>query len=99
MPKPKTDTLIALICKAITERYAGDSTAPSLLISHVLNLDVGGPHWYFTVKRYRGRYAFEPYNQLVTKDSDMDRGIRELAKLVIPADTAQRALADAVASL
>jgi hypothetical protein len=59
MAKTPTDDLLALICKAATERWPGDGLAPGVQIAHVTKNTYGdelpAPFWYVALHRYPKR--------------------------------------------
>lgn len=44
--KPETGELLALACKALTERFPEDPTRPGILVSHItVGSPIFRPHW------------------------------------------------------
>jgi hypothetical protein len=97
--KTKTDDLLALICKAATERYPEDRLAPGVQIAHVIEGSTA--FWYVALHRYPKdivAIAFEPQRKIVhkVKNEDLDVAIKELALLMLPKTEAVKDLAEAV---
>ena len=93
MAKIKTDDLIALICKAATERFSEDSWAPGVQIAHVVRN--GERFWYVALHRYQGP-CHERVVVFKTRNADLDVAVRELAAFFAPPHDAQDELLEAL---
>lgn len=110
--KTKTDDLLALICKAATERWPDDGLAPGVQIAHVTRNTYGDarePFWYVALHRYPKKagcvtghdnpFAGLAGNRIVAhkaKHEDLDKAIQLLALELVPKNEAQAELAKAL---
>lgn len=99
--KPKTDELIALLSKALSERYSGDPSLPGV---HIAHLPIGHEgrtkaEWYVACQRFTGSFGAGRTNVDRQTGDDLDDVLLTLAKRVAentPKVAAQRELAKAV---
>jgi hypothetical protein len=87
--KRDTVTLLALICKALTERYSADQCKPGIQVSHLAEKAL----WYVAIHRYS-----LPYGEgriVVRKETgdDLDAVLERIAQTLAPSNDAQRELA------
>lgn len=101
--KTKTDELLALACKAATERWPDDRLAPGIQIAHVKK--TGGNYvFYVALHRYpqtsQTRSLFlERQIEAKTEHEDLDEAIKTIALAIVPLPPpidAQQDLAEAL---
>lgn len=96
-----TDELIALICKALTERFPQDRTRPGLVISHLAKQEGSDDQstFYVSAVRYPNQYgaAKEVIHQ--ARELTLDDAVLRIAEALTPQTPIvvhQRALARAI---
>lgn len=87
--KRDTTTLLALICKALTERYATDQCKPGIQVSHLA--DQG--QWYVAVHRYSLPFGEGRIVVHKAKGDDLDKVLEQIASILVPRNDAQKELA------
>jgi hypothetical protein len=104
--KLETGELLALACKALTERYRSDPWRPGIQIAHIPALTAweGGPtmpaKWYLAAHRYTGSFGASRIVLHKSHCEDLDGGLIALASHIAPPpETAQRDLARALKGL
>lgn len=88
MKKRDTVTLLALICKALSERYATDQCKPGIQVSHLANKGL----WYVAIHRYSLPYGEGRIVAYKTTGADLDECLEQAAKILAPANEAQKEL-------
>lgn len=88
--KRDTVTLLALICKALTERYHTDQSKPGIQVSHLADKGL----WYVAVHRYSLPYGEGRIVVFKTSDPDLDVALERIAATLVPKTDAQRDLAE-----
>lgn len=99
--KTPTDELIALLCKALTERYADDPSVPGVQIAHLPKGKDGRETaaWYVACHRYTGSFGQGRTVAAKSTGDDLDAVLETLAREVAdktPSVSAQRALVKAL---
>lgn len=87
--KRDTVTLLALICKALSERYSSDQCKPGIQVSHLANQGL----WYVAVHRYSLPYGEGRIVVTKEKDNDLDTALERIAQTLVPRNDAQKELA------
>ena len=100
--KIRTDELLALLCKALSERYPDDPTTPGVQIAHLPAGKDGRKEatWYVACHRYTGSFGAGRTVAAKKTGDDLDRVLAKLAKSIAddtPKVSAQRELKRAVA--
>ncbi len=99
--KTATCELIALLSKALSERFATDPSLPGV---HIAHLPIGHEgrskaEWYVACQRFTGSFGAGRTNVARQTGDDLDDVLTKLTKQIvdtIPKVTAQRELARAV---
>lgn len=98
--KTRTDDLLALLCKALTERYPDDPSVPGVQIAHLPAGRIRDTAcWYVACHRYTQAFGGGRVIQAKKEGDDLDDVLRELATEIAestPAVSAQRALVRAL---
>jgi hypothetical protein len=87
--KRDTVTLLALICKALSERYASDQCKPGIQVSHLANKAL----WYVAIHRYSLPYGEGRIVVRKATGGDLDEVLEEIAQVLAPSNDAQKELA------
>ena len=87
--KRDTVTLLALICKALSERYSTDQCKPGIQVSHLANVGL----WYVAIHRYSLPYGEGRVVAFKTKGADLDECLEQAARVLAPSNDAQKELA------
>jgi hypothetical protein len=101
MNKTPTDELLALLCKALTERYPEDPTTPGVQIAHLPAGKDGRTEaaWYVACHRYTGSFGTGRTVAARQTGDDLDAVLEALARTIAestPKVTAQRKLVRAL---
>jgi hypothetical protein len=97
--KIATDDLLALLCKALSERYPDDPTAPGVQIAHLSGPRFPSAQWYVACHRYTGSFGQGRLVVAQHRGEYLDVVLEQLAKRVAestPKVVAQRELKKAV---
>lgn len=84
-----TAELLALICKALSERYSTDQCKPGVQVSHLANKQL----WYVAIHRYSLPYGEGRIVVRKATGTDLDTVLLEIAETLAPSNTAQKDLA------
>lgn len=87
--KRDTVTLLALICKALTERYSSDQCKPGIQVSHLADKAL----WYVAIHRYSLPYGEGRIVAYRTTGPDLDECLERAAAILVPRNDAQKELA------
>jgi hypothetical protein len=87
--------LLALICKAASERWPDDPSLPGVQIAH---LPKNGA-FYVALHRYAKPYGFGRMVLHTAEEPSLDVALIKLARFLAPADTHQRELAEVLKEL
>jgi hypothetical protein len=86
--KRDTVTLLALICKALSERYSTDQCKPGIQVSHLADKGL----WYVAIHRYSLPYGEGRIVVQKRTGDDLDEVLEAIARILAPSDNAQREL-------
>lgn len=89
MTKRDTVTLLALICKALTERYSTDQCKPGIQVSHLADKAL----WYVAIHRYSLPFGEGRIVVQKATGADLDETLEQIARILVPSNDAQRELA------
>ncbi len=87
--KRDTVTLLALICKALTERYSTDQCKPGIQVSHLADKGL----WYVAIHRYSLPYGEGRIVVHKATGNDLDETLETTARVLVHSNDAQRELA------
>lgn len=89
MKKRDTVTLLALICKALSECYSTDQCKPGIQVSHLANKAL----WYVAIHRYSLPYGEGRIVAFKTTGPDLDECLEQAAAVLVPSNSTQKELA------
>lgn len=89
MKKRNTETLLALICKALSERYSTDQCKPGIQVSHLADKAL----WYVAVHRYALPFGEGRIVAHKATGADLDETLERVASILVPKSDAQEELA------